>query len=143
MNAGRALPATLLLYAAASLIHFAHNAEYLADYPNLPPSWTRMEVYLAWCVLAAIGVLGYVLYRRGSKRPGLVLIAIYAVFGFGGLLHYTRAPLGHHTAAMNVTIWGEALAAVLLLVNVVWVAVGRWCAAHERRRCQERLVPRM
>ena len=131
MNAARALPATLLLYAAASLLHFAHNAQFLADYPNLPPSWTRVEVYLTWCVLAAIGVLGYVLYRRGSIRPGLALIAIYAVSGFAGLLHHTRAPLGHHTAAMNVTIWGEALAAVLLLVNVVWVATYR----SRVRRC--------
>jgi hypothetical protein len=33
---------------AASLLHFAHNAQYLAQYPNLPPSWSRAEVYLAW-----------------------------------------------------------------------------------------------
>jgi hypothetical protein len=123
MTAGKVLPALLVLYAAASLLHFAHNAEYLADYPNLPPSWSRADVYLAWCVLTAVGVRGYVLYRRGDRRAGLTLLAIYAAFGFAGLLHYTRAPLAHHNAAMNVTIWAEAVAAALLLMNVARVAV--------------------
>jgi hypothetical protein len=123
MSASRVLLALLLLYAAASLLHFVHNAEYLADYPNLPASWSRAEVYAAWCALTAVGVVGYVLYRRGKRRPGLALLAIYAAIGFAGLLHYTRAPPGHHTTAMNATIWAEALAAALLLMNVARVAV--------------------
>lgn len=122
MTAGKALPALFLLYAAASLLHFAHNAEYLGAYPNLPQSWSRAEVWLAWCMLTAVGVFGYVRYHRGDRRSGLALLAIYAAFGFAGLLHYTRAPLAHHTAAMNVTIWAEAAAAALLLVNVACVA---------------------
>jgi hypothetical protein len=132
MNAEKLLPATFLLYAAASLTHFAHNAQYLAAYPNLPPSWSRADVYAAWVVLTALGLFGYLLYRRGLMRAGLALIAIYGVFGFGGLLHYTRAPLGHHTAAMNVTIWGEALSAVLLLVNVACLAA----TLYATRRCR-------
>jgi hypothetical protein len=132
MSARRVLPALLLLYAAASLLHFVHNAEYLGDYPNLPASWSRAEVYAAWCAQTAVGVLGYVLYRRGERRPGLPLLAIYAALGCAALLHYTRAPLGHHTPAMNATIWGEAVAAALLLMNVAWVA------ASSRRRVIER-----
>jgi hypothetical protein len=122
MSARSVLPVLLLLYAAASFLHFVHNAEYLADYPNLPASWSRADVYAAWCALTAVGVLGYVLYRRGERRPGLGLLAIYAAVGFAGLLHYTRAPLGHHTPAMNATIWAEAVAAALLLMNIAWVA---------------------
>ena len=123
MTASRVLPALLLLYAAASLLHFVHNAEYLADYPNLPASWSRAEVYAAWCAQTAVGVVGYVLYLRGRRLPGLALLAIYAALGFAGLLHYTRAPPGHHTTAMNATIWAEVLAAALLLMNVARVAV--------------------
>ena len=123
MSASRVLPALLLLYAAASLLHFVHNAEYLADYPNLPASWSRAEVYAAWCAQTAVGVVGYVLYRGGKRRPGLALLAIYAALGLAGLLHSTRAPPGHHTSAMNATIWAEVLAATLLLMNVARVAV--------------------
>jgi ribosomal protein S18 acetylase RimI-like enzyme len=125
----RTLTGVLLGYGAATLLHFAHNAQYLADYPNLPSSWTRGDVYGAWCGLTAFGVAGYVLYRRGRERLGLGWLAAYALSGFGGLLHYTRAPLAHHSAMMNLTILGEAVAALLLLANIValWRSTGGFC----------------
>jgi hypothetical protein len=51
-GAGRAraaglLPALLLLYAGTSLLHFAHNARYLTDYPNLPPWLSQADVCLS------------------------------------------------------------------------------------------------
>jgi len=116
------MPWLFALYAAASLLHFTHNAEYLAQYPNLPASWTRASVYLAWCGVTAFGLLGFVLYRTGSRRAGLSLLGIYGGLGFAGLLHYTRAPLAHHAPAMNVTIWAEVAAAAVLLINVAGVA---------------------
>lgn len=124
-RADQALPWLFLLYAAASFLHFAHNAEYLAQYPHLPSSWSRADVYLAWCVVSALGILGYVLYLRGRRLPGLSLLALYASLGFAGLLHYTRAPFGHHTTTMNITILAEAAAAASLFVNVVVLAARR------------------
>jgi hypothetical protein len=121
----RALPGLLIAYCAASLLHFSHNAEYLADYPNLPAWLSRSQVYVAWLVILAIGVLGYVLYRQGYRLVGLVILAVYAGLGFDGLLHYTRAPLAAHTAAMNFTIWSEVVAAAVLLTALVKIAVDR------------------
>ena len=117
----RSLPigGMLLLYLAASLLHFAHNAEYLADYPNLPTWLGRGDVYLVWLGLAAVGVGGYALYRGGWRLAGVLLLGAYAASGFDGLLHYTRAPVAAHTAAMNFTIWFEFVAAGLLLIAVV------------------------
>ena len=117
------MPWLFALYSAASLVHFTHNAEYLAQYPNLPASWTRADVYLAWCAVTAAGVLGYVLYRGGFRRIGLGVLVIYSGFGFDGLLHYTRAPISHHSLAMNFTIWAEVMAAALFLMNVASVAL--------------------
>ena len=121
-RARRMMPALLALYASASLLHFTHNAEYLARYPNLPASWTRADVYLAWCGVTALGLLGYVLYRIGYPRLGLLLLAVYGGLGFAGLLHYTRASIAHHSAAMNFTIWAEAAAAALFLISVASIA---------------------
>ena len=121
-RARQILPWLLALYAAASLLHFAHNAEYLAQYPNLPASWSRADVYLAWCGATAIGLLGYVLYRAGHSRVGLAVLAIYGGLGFGGLLHYTRAPMTYHSATMNLTIWAEVAAATVLLINIASIA---------------------
>jgi hypothetical protein len=112
----KALPVLLVVYAAASLLHFVHNAEFLADYPNMPGSITRPAVYWTWLGFAAIGLAGYLLLRRGQQATGLSLIALYAVLGFDSLGHYALAPVGAHTWAMNLTIWLEALAAAGLFL---------------------------
>jgi hypothetical protein len=109
----------LFLYLAASLLHFAHNAEYLAAYPNLPAWLGRFDVYLVWILQAAAGVGGYALWRHGRRVAGLLLIGAYAAAGFDGLLHYTRAPFSAHTRMMNFTIGLECVAAGALLIAVV------------------------
>jgi hypothetical protein len=107
----------VLLHAAASLLHFVHNAAYLADYPNMPAWISPVGIYGAWLAEAAIGGLGVMLLLRGL-RSGLVVIAVYAVLGLGGLDHYTLAPVSAHTLAMNATIWFESATAIVLLVVV-------------------------
>jgi hypothetical protein len=124
-RAGQALPWLVALYAAASLLHFVHNAEHLAQYPNLPSSWSPVDVYLALCVVTALGVLGYALYLRANRLAGLSLLALYAILGFAGLLHYTRAPFAHHSPMMNITICTEVAAAAALLVDVLILATRR------------------
>jgi len=116
------MPWFLALYVVASLLHFAHNAEYLAQYPNLPASWNRASVYLAWSVVTSVGLLGYVLYRSAYPRLGLSVLAIYGGLGFGGLLHYTRASVTHHSTAMNFTIWVEVAAAAAFLISIIAIA---------------------
>jgi hypothetical protein len=44
------------------------------------------------------------------------MLAVYALLGFDGFAHYTRAPMADHTPMMNITIWAEAVAAIALLV---------------------------
>ena len=121
----KTLPVLMILYGAASLFHFVHNATYVQDYPNLPAWITPVGVYVSWCVIAAVGVVGYWLYRKVSRGLGLVVIAIYALFGFDGLGHYALAPMGAHTVAMNASILTEVAAAAVLLGYVARVAVLR------------------
>jgi hypothetical protein len=117
--ANRSLLALVLVHAAASLVHFAHNATFLADYPNMPAWLSPAGVYAVWLAQAAIGAVGVLLFLRG-RRIGLALIAIYAVLGFAGLDHYVLAPMSAHTPAMNATIWLEFATGMLLLVFVAW-----------------------
>lgn len=117
--------ALTLLYGVASLVHFAHNAEFLMDYPNLPSWLTRAQVYVVWLGITGLGTLGYVLLRAGRVVAGLFLLGAYAALGLDGLLHYGRAPVAAHTLAMNGTIWFEVLAAAALLVAVGALAARR------------------
>jgi hypothetical protein len=115
-STNRALLMLVLLHTAASLLHFAHNATYLADYPNMPTWLSPRGVYGAWLAEAAIGAAGVWLWLRG-RVVGLAMVAVYAVLGLGGLDHYTLAPMSAHTIAMNATIWLESATGIALLVS--------------------------
>jgi len=120
----RALLSLVLVHAAASLVHFVHNAAYLADYPNMPVWISPAGIYGVWLAEAAVGALGVLLMLRG-RRLGLALIALYAVLGLAGLDHYTLAPISAHTLAMNATIWLETATAIILLGCIGGVLVAR------------------
>ena len=121
------LLALLLIYGAASLVHFIHNAEFLADYPGMPSSWTREGVYLVWLAMTLIGVVGWLLATRGFQVAGLLLVALYAVCGLDSLGHYLLAPLAAHTTAMNSTILLEVTAAALVLAETLRLLARRLC----------------
>jgi hypothetical protein len=132
----------LAVYFVASLIHFAHNAEFLSAYPNLPGWLTRSNIYGAWLAVTAVGALGVVLLRTGRRILGLLFTAVYAALGFAGLEHYWAAPMSAHTLGTNATIWFEVAAAAALLVAVLALlfrstrtsaAIGDQ-ARHQRRR---------
>jgi hypothetical protein len=121
----RGLNVLLLAYVAASLVHFVHNAEFLADYPNMPVWLSPGIVYAVWAANTAIGAAGYILFRRGYWLVGLTVLGVYAILGFGGLDHYTLAPVAAHSSAMNATILLEAATALMLLTALVRLAMKR------------------
>lgn len=111
-----------VLYFAASLAHFAHNAEFIAYYPGMPHWLTREQVYLFWLGITGIGVLGLALRRR-RPRLAVLLLGVYGAFGLDGLAHYTLALCSEHTLLANLTIWAEAgTGLALLLCSAVWLA---------------------
>jgi hypothetical protein len=125
------LPFLLILYGIASLAHFVHNAELLAEYPNLPAWLTRAQVYVAWLGITVIGALGYLLTYAKREIIGLGVLACYAALGLDALAHYSRAPITAHTTAMNLTIWFEVISATLVLVVIA--ARLRECSQISRR----------
>jgi hypothetical protein len=112
-------------YFITSLGHFAHNAEYLCEYPNLPAWLTRAKVYAAWLSITSVGLVGLVLMKNKLVATGLLLVAIYAALGFDGLGHYAVAPMAHHSLGANVTILSEVAAAALLLPVTVYLLLCR------------------
>jgi len=116
----RALVVLVAVYFAASLAHFAHNAEYISIYPNMPAWLTREKVYLAWLAVTGVGVAGLGLVRFGLHALGLAVVSAYGALGLDGLAHYTLALCSAHTLATNATILFEvASGSTLMLVAAV------------------------
>ena len=125
MNRDHGLLPLILIYGAASLVHFLHNAVYLGSYPNMPVWLTPLGVLASWLVVAATGAIGYWLLRRGSTAMGLAVTGLYAILGFDSLDHYAVAPVSAHSLAMNATIVIELITAAALLVATARVAFRR------------------
>ena len=116
-------------YSLASLVHFVHNAEYIAFYPNMPSWIGRETVYWAWLAIVAVGVAGLFASRLHFRTVGALLLAGYGALGLDGLAHYTLALCSEHTLATTVTIWAEVVSGFLLLL-----AAGGWCGRLVLRR---------
>jgi hypothetical protein len=121
----RTLLILLLIYAAASLLHFIHNAEFIREYPGLPASWTRAGVYLAWLGMTAVGACGWALLSRNYQIAGALVLAGYALLGLDSLGHYVLAPFSAHTFAMHATILAEVGTAAVVLVQALRLIVER------------------
>jgi hypothetical protein len=120
-------PFALLIaaYFLTSLGHFAHNAEFLCEYPNLPAWLTRAKVYAAWLAIASVGLVCLILTKNKLITTGLLLFATYAAIGFDGLGHYAVAPMAHRTLSANITILSEVAVAALLLPATVYQLLRR------------------
>jgi len=112
------LPAALLTYAAALLIHHVHNAQFLYEYPNMPAWLSPSGVYLAWTLASAVGLAGYWCFRRGLRLLGGAALGLYAAYGLDSLVHYALAPFSAHSPAMHLTIGLEVITALALLATL-------------------------
>lgn len=120
-NLTRAFLVLTALYFLTSLGHFTHNAEFICEYPNLPAWLTRTQVYATWAAITSVGLAGFFFIRKQFMALGLLLVAVYAAFGFDGLGHYAVAPMQLHTLVANITILSEVVAAGLLLAVTLWL----------------------
>lgn len=113
--------ALLALYFVASLAHFAHNAEYIAFYPNMPAWLTRENVYLAWLAVTSVGILAVTLSLLGKRAAAALCLVAYGGLGLYGLGHYALALCSEHTFAMNFTIMFEVVTGAALAICSAWL----------------------
>jgi hypothetical protein len=113
------------IYFAATLAHFSHNAEYIAFYPGMPSWLSRETVYVAWLAVTAVGATALLLAKLRLPALALLCLAVYGALGLDGLAHYTLALCSEHTILANITIWGEALTGLALLLTSAVLFVRR------------------
>lgn len=106
-----------LVYLIASLGHFVHNAEFLAQYPNLPSWITRKGIYLGWLVVTLPCLAAMLAWARGRAGLTFWLLAVWGALGYLGLDHYYVAPASAHAALANFSIVFEVVAGSVLLLS--------------------------
>src|SRR4051812_10511237 len=74
------LRAVLAASFVSTAVHYTDNYIAFDSYPG-SDSISRIEVPISWVILTAIGLAGYVLYRRGRYRPAHVMLGVYALTG--------------------------------------------------------------
>ncbi len=113
---GRVRQLTWLLGLAfvVSIVHYADGVANFSAYPKSEtiPNPSATVIGLAWLAFTAMGVAGYLRYRRQVDTPALLLLAAYSGSGLIGVLHYSIA------SAVDMAWWRHAHIAADVLCGV-------------------------
>jgi hypothetical protein len=104
-------------------IHYWDNYISFDRYPV--PTWITLDgVWISWLLLTIVGGLGYWLYcQQKWWLAAYICLTIYVSTGASTPLHYLYAPMSHFMMRMNISIWSDGLAALLLILFLVWSVV--------------------
>jgi hypothetical protein len=127
MADGKALRApsvsTVGLVVIASIVltafHFTDNYVSIETYPQ--PDWvTGPVVLVAWPLLSAFGVAGYLLYRRGKLTAAHACLLTYSYTGLSSLGHFFSGSPDEFTTRGLVSVLIDGAAGSAVLAVTVW-----------------------
>jgi hypothetical protein len=122
LRSERVLLAILAASIVSTAIHYADNYFAIERYPG--PEWIQGPViYVGWIVLTAIGVLGYVLYRRAMYLPAILCLLVYSYTGVSSLGHFLYGDWSGFTSAMHVSILADGVTGSAVLAFAIWAGV--------------------
>lgn len=108
----------LIVNVVASILHYADNIAFFAEYPE--PPWINPGIIDAfWFVMTPLAPAGYLALRRGARQFGAFLLHAYAACSLLALGHYRYASICSVSPRINLLILLEAAAAAVLVVYVL------------------------
>ncbi len=103
-------------------MHYWDNYVSFDRYPV--PAWITVDgVWMSWSLLTIVGSLGYWLYCQQKWWLAYICLTIYVSTGASTPLHYLYAPMSHFMMRMNISILSDGLAALLLILFLLWSVV--------------------
>jgi hypothetical protein len=117
---------TVGLVVGASIVltafHFADNYFAIETYPQ--PDWISGAVVLvSWPLFTALGVTGYLLYRRGRFSQAHALLIAYSYAGLSSLGHFLSGSPDEFTTRGVASIFIDAIAGTAALAVALWSIV--------------------
>lgn len=116
-----------LVVAASVLLtafHFTDNYVSIETYPQ--PDWVSGAVVLvSWPLLTALGVAGYLLYRRGRLAAAQVLLVLYSYTGISSLGHFLSGSPDEFTTRGLISVLIDGGAGFAVLAVAIWSILAR------------------
>lgn len=112
---------------ALSVFHYVDNWARFDRYALSPqsPVTEPYQIPLAWVLFTAVGVVGYVQFRRSRWWGAVAGLAVYSLSGLVGLAHYNDAPPGDFDGLQNLLIVTDVLAGFAVLGFALWLMFRR------------------
>jgi hypothetical protein len=115
----RTVGAVVLASIAFTAFHFTDNYVSIETYPQ--PDWVSEAVVLvAWPLLTAFGVAGYLLYRRGSLAAAHACLLVYSYTGISSLGHFLSGSPDELTTRGLISVLIDGVAGSAVLAVTVW-----------------------
>jgi hypothetical protein len=113
------LTGLLLASVISTAVHYTDNYVAFASYPG-SEKISRADVPISWVALTAVGIAGYVLYRRGRRLAvAHGLLATYALTGLTTPLHYLAGSPSELPLWRNFSIMCDGLTGLAVLAYTV------------------------
>jgi hypothetical protein len=110
----------VLLNIFVSLGHYVHNIIFLPDYHE--PLWiTPALIDSLWFIMTPFSCVGYWMFFRNKTQLSYVLFYVYCSLSLLVLGHYWVTPIWTLSLFINVVIFSEAIAAVILATYIFWL----------------------
>lgn len=114
------LLALIILNILVSLGHYIHNIVFLPHYHE--PTWiTPALIDSLWFVMTPLSGIGYVLYMQEKFKLAYRWLYGYCAFSLLVLGHYVITPIWTLSLTINLVIFSEAIAAILLGFYIFWL----------------------
>jgi hypothetical protein len=99
--------------------HFGDNYFSIETYPQ--PDWITGAVVLAsWPLFTALGVVGYLLYRRGRFGEAHAFLIAYSYTGLSSLGHFLSGSPEEFTTRGLISIFIDGAAGAAVLAVALW-----------------------
>lgn len=124
-RAVRILTGIFAVAVVVSIAHYTDNYVNWHDYPQ-PRAVTLPNVVIeAWLAFTAVGVAGYLLFRRRPSDLALVLLAAYSGSGLLGIGHYLVPGATSMPWWRQVHVCLDIACGIAMLAFTIWVARAR------------------
>ena len=112
---------------AVTLFHFTDNTVNVDTYPQggWQPDWFEFVVAGAWVLYTAVGVAGYVLYRRERWGAAHACLLIYGYLVISSLGHFFYGSPADLTTRGLVSVFVDAAAGTVVIALAIWSILAR------------------